>query len=192
VIDMTDSDTTTLTAAEERVARPRPQDAASARVWDIAATVNDPDIPVLSIEDLGVLRSAEVVDGAAVVSITPTYSGCPCVHAISDDLVKALHQAGYEKAVVQTVLAPAWTSDWLSEHGRQKLLEYGIAPPTGKSTVQKAGPARTRSVHLAMSVKCPQCGSLHTKETSRFGATLCKALYVCQDCQEPFEYFKVY
>jgi ring-1,2-phenylacetyl-CoA epoxidase subunit PaaD len=182
------SDMATLTEVEERITRPRPDDEASRRVWDIAATVCDPDIPVITIEDLGVLRSASVVDGKAVVAITPTYSGCPCINVIGDDIRAALQNAGFE-ATVRTVLAPAWTSDWISEAGKQKLLEYGIAPPTGKSRPIGSGAAPVR---LTMSVKCPQCGSLHTKETARFGATLCKALYVCQDCQEPFEYFKVY
>ena len=167
----------------ERTARPKPLEGEARRVWEIAATVLDPEVPVLTIEDLGVLRSAELVDGVAQVTITPTYSGCPAMDAIRDDVVSALAAAGFTNAEVRTVLAPAWTTDWMSEDGKRKLAEYGIAAPTGKAAV---GPIRVR-----MSVKCPQCGSLETKEMSRFGSTSCKALYVCQACQEPFDYFKV-
>jgi ring-1,2-phenylacetyl-CoA epoxidase subunit PaaD len=120
----------------------------------------------------------------ARVTITPTYSGCPAMDAIRDDVVSALAAAGYADAEVRTVLSPAWTTDWMSEDGKRKLAEYGIAAPTGMAA--HSGPIRVR-----MSVKCPQCGSLDTKELSRFGSTSCKALYVCQACQEPFDYFKV-
>lgn len=173
----------TMDGTLERVARPRPADGEARRVWEVAATVLDPEVPVLTIEDLGVLRSADLVDGVARVTITPTYSGCPAMDAIRDDVVSALASAGYADAEVRTVLAPAWTTDWMSEDGKRKLAEYGIAAPTGKAAV---GPIRVR-----MSVKCPQCGSLDTTELSRFGSTSCKALYVCQACQEPFDYFKV-
>jgi ring-1,2-phenylacetyl-CoA epoxidase subunit PaaD len=154
-------------------------------IWDTAATVLDPEVPVLTIEDLGVLRSAELVDGRAHVTITPTYSGCPAMDAIREDVVSALARAGYPDARVDLVLAPAWTTDWMSEDGKRKLEEYGIAPPSGRATVS-SGPIR-----LSLSVKCPQCGSLDTRETSRFGSTSCKALYTCNACQEPFDYFKV-
>lgn len=168
----------------ERTARPRPTDEAAARVWDVAATVLDPEVPVLTIEDLGVLRGAELVDGRARVTITPTYSGCPAMDTIRDDIVHALREAGYDDPVVELVLSPAWTTDWMSEEGKRKLAEYGIAAPTGRAAV--SGPVR-----VAMSVKCPQCGSLKTRELSRFGSTSCKALYSCQECLEPFDYFKV-
>ena len=168
----------------EQVARPRPSDAEAARVWEVAAGVLDPEVPVLTIEDLGVLRSASLVDGRAHVTITPTYSGCPAMDTIRDDIVHALREAGYDDPVVELVLSPAWTTDWMSEDGKRKLAEYGIAAPTGRAAV--LGPVR-----VAMSVKCPQCGSLDTKELSRFGSTSCKALYVCRACQEPFDYFKV-
>jgi ring-1,2-phenylacetyl-CoA epoxidase subunit PaaD len=154
-------------------------------IWDTAATVLDPEVPVLTIEDLGVLRSAELVDGRAHVTITPTYSGCPAMDAIREDVVSALARAGYPDARVDLVLAPAWTTDWMSEDGKRKLEEYGIAPPSGRAAVS-SGPIR-----LSLSVKCPQCGSLDTRETSRFGSTSCKALYTCNACQEPFDYFKV-
>jgi len=176
-------DTIELSALEQ-TARPKPTEAEARRVWELAATVPDPEVPVLTIEDLGVLRSADVIDGVAEVTITPTYSGCPAMDAIRDDVVSALGAAGYENARVQIVLSPAWTTDWMSEEGKRKLAEYGIAAPTGNAT--HSGPIR-----VPMSVKCPQCGSLKTKELSRFGSTACKALYVCQECQEPFDYFKV-
>lgn len=154
-------------------------------IWDAAATVLDPEVPVLTIEDLGVLRSAELVDGRAHVTITPTYSGCPAMDAIREDVATALEAAGFPEPRVELVLAPAWTTDWMSEAGKRKLEAYGIAPPSGRAAVS-SGPIR-----LALSVKCPQCGSLDTRETSRFGSTSCKALYACNACQEPFDYFKV-
>jgi ring-1,2-phenylacetyl-CoA epoxidase subunit PaaD len=167
---------------ESRTATPRQ------KAWDIAATVVDPEIPVLSIEDLGILRNVEVGEsGKVTVTITPTYSGCPAMDAIRDDLKTAFAKEGYTDVEVDLVLAPAWSTDWMTEAGKQKLQEYGIAPPTGKShAARHAGPIR-----LTMAVKCPQCSSLNTKELTRFGSTSCKALYVCQDCKEPFDYFKV-
>ena len=157
------------------------------KAWDIAATVVDPEIPVLSIADLGILRNVDVKDNHVTVTITPTYSGCPAMDAIRDDLQAAFQQAGYQETKVDLVLAPAWTTDWMTEAGKQKLQEYGIAPPSGHST---AG-GHTGAIRLKMAVKCPQCNSLNTKELTRFGSTSCKALYVCQDCKEPFDYFKV-
>ncbi|UZX05568.1 phenylacetate-CoA oxygenase subunit PaaJ [Arthrobacter sp. CDRTa11] len=183
---MSDFDTRTRT--------PR-QKTAKQTAWDIAATVVDPEIPVLTIEDLGILRRVEIVEahdgGAAApavrVTITPTYSGCPAMDAIRDDLKAAFAKEGYSNVQVDLVLAPAWTTDWMTEAGKAKLQEYGIAPPSGKSTAARhAGPIR-----LTLAVKCPQCSSLNTRELTRFGSTSCKALYVCQDCKEPFDYFKV-
>lgn len=159
--------------------------ASEAAVWEIAATVADPEIPVLTIEDLGVLRAVDIDDdGAVTVTITPTYSGCPAMDAIRDDVITALATQGYADARVALVLAPAWTTDWMSPEGKAKLEEYGIAPPTGKAAAGK--------VSVGLSVKCPQCSSLNTRELTRFGSTSCKALYVCQDCREPFDYFKVH
>lgn len=155
--------------------------------WDIAATVCDPEIPVLTIADLGILRDVEVTDNKVTVTITPTYSGCPAMDAIRDDLYTAFKKEGYQDVHVDLVLAPAWTTDWMTEAGKQKLQQYGIAPPTGNS---KAG-GHSGPVRLSLAVKCPQCNSLNTKELTRFGSTSCKALYVCQDCKEPFDYFKV-
>ncbi|MHB1172146.1 MAG: 1,2-phenylacetyl-CoA epoxidase subunit PaaD [Lacisediminihabitans sp.] len=168
----------------------RPRDTESAKAWDIAATVCDPEIPVLTIEDLGILRNAEAQedgDGhrSVEVTITPTYSGCPAMDAIRDDVIAALRRHGYGDVRVKLELSPAWTTDWMTDAGKTTLEEYGIAPPTGHSAL-RSGPVR-----LGLSVKCPQCSSLNTRELSRFGSTACKALYVCQDCKEPFDYFKV-
>ena len=152
-------------------------------IWDIAATVVDPEVPVLTIEDLGVLRAVSV-DGARVtVDITPTYSGCPAVDAMRDDIVSALSAAGYAEVRVRQVLAPAWTTDWMSSDGRAKLEAFGIAPPASRGA--------DGTVNLGLGIRCPHCGSLHTRQLSRFGSTSCKALYECRDCLEPFDYFKV-
>lgn len=158
------------------------------RVWAIAATVCDPEVPVLTIEDLGILRSARREGDKAVVTLTPTYSGCPAMGVMRDEVTAALLAAGYADAEVVLVLSPAWTTDWMTEAGKAKLEDYGIAPPTGKARVgAQSGPVR-----LQLSVRCPQCGSLRTSELSRFGSTACKALYTCADCLEPFDYFKVH
>ncbi|MEL4319245.1 1,2-phenylacetyl-CoA epoxidase subunit PaaD [Leifsonia sp. YIM 134122] len=156
------------------------------RAWAVAATIVDPEIPVLTIEDLGILRAVDE-DGSAVrVRITPTYSGCPAVEAIRDDVTDALRASGYDEVTVELVLAPAWTTDWMSETGKQKLRRYGIAAPSGLAVARPSGPVR-----LALAVKCPRCDSLDTREIARFGSTSCKALYECRACLEPFDYFKV-
>lgn len=148
----------------------------------IVAAVVDPEVPVLTIDDLGVLREVRLDDDTVTVTITPTYSGCPAVEAIRDDILLALTSAGYDHVVVRTTLTPAWTTDWMSEAGRRKLTAYGIAPPTGRAP---AGPIR-----LTLSVACPRCGSLDTREVSRFGSTSCKSLWECRACLEPFDHFK--
>ncbi|WP_282855696.1 1,2-phenylacetyl-CoA epoxidase subunit PaaD [Microbacterium oxydans] len=154
--------------------------------WRIAASVPDPEVPVLTIEDLGVLRAVEV-DGTTVhVDITPTYSGCPAMDTIRDDVVLALTAAGFDEVFVRLVLSPAWTTDWMTQAGKTKLAEYGIAPPSGRAAVS-TGPIR-----LALSVRCPRCGSLDTREVSHFGSTSCKALFECRACLEPFDHFKVH
>jgi len=155
------------------------------KVWDLAATVVDPEIPVLTIEDLGILRDVEVTESGVTVTITPTYSGCPAMDAIRDDVLSTLRREGIESAEVRLVLAPAWTTDWMSADGKRKLEEYGIAPPTGRAHVPQ-GPVR-----LTLATRCPRCGSADTVEVSRFGSTSCKALYECRACLEPFDYFKV-
>jgi ring-1,2-phenylacetyl-CoA epoxidase subunit PaaD len=160
---------------------------AQQRAWDIAATVCDPEIPVLTIADLGILRRVEAAGDAVRVTITPTYSGCPAMDAIRDDLKAAFAKEGYASVEVELVLAPAWTTDWMTDAGKAKLQEYGIAAPSGRA----AAGGHSGPVRLSLAVKCPQCSSLNTKELTRFGSTSCKALYVCQDCKEPFDYFKV-
>ncbi|MFS0852730.1 1,2-phenylacetyl-CoA epoxidase subunit PaaD [Microbacterium sp. 179-I 3D4 NHS] len=154
--------------------------------WEIAASVPDPEVPVLTIADLGVLRDV-VIEGERVrVDITPTYSGCPAMDTIRDDVVLALTAAGFAEVDVRLVLSPAWTTDWMTDAGKDKLSAYGIAPPTGRAAVP-AGPIR-----LALSVRCPRCGSLDTREVSRFGSTSCKSLFECRACLEPFDHFKVH
>ncbi len=161
------------------------------RAWDIAATVVDPEIPVLTIEDLGVLRSV-VEDGERVrVELTPTYSGCPAIDAMRDDVRAALLGAGYREVEVRMTLSPAWTTDWMSEDGKSKLREYGIAPPNGRAAVHASPSGAQGRVMLRMAVKCPRCDSLDTRELARFGSTSCKALYECRSCLEPFDFFKV-
>ena len=157
------------------------------KAWDIAATVCDPEIPVLTIADLGILRNVAVRDNDVTVTITPTYSGCPAMDAIGDDLRTAFEKEGYASVHINLVLSPAWTTDWMTDSGKAKLEEYGIAPPSGMA----AAGGHSGPVRLSLAVKCPQCSSLNTKELTRFGSTSCKALFVCQDCKEPFDYFKV-
>ncbi len=183
----------TAAAASERAAGQRTPEQ---KAWDLAATVCDPEIPVLTIADLGILRGVRVFDDggmvpAVEVTITPTYSGCPAMDAIRDDLKTAFAREGYPTVHVALVLSPAWTTDWMSEAGKAKLQEYGIAPPSGHTAVDGKAVRHAGPVRLSLAVKCPQCSSLNTKELTRFGSTSCKALYVCQDCKEPFDYFKV-
>jgi len=150
--------------------------------WDVVAQVVDPEIPVLTIADLGVLRDVAVTDGRVEVAITPTYSGCPAMNMITVEIELALAREGFRKSKIRTVLSPAWTTDWMSEDGRRKLREYGIAPP-------QAGSGR-RALFGAQQVTCPQCGSVETEVLSEFGSTSCKALWRCKSCREPFDYFK--
>ncbi len=152
------------------------------RAMRAAAGVVDPELPVLTIADLGVLRGVSVEGDAVVVRITPTYSGCPAMRMIEIELETALRAAGIERLRIETVLSPAWTSDWLTEEGRHKLAAYGVAPPAGK--------AGRRALFGAEDVACPRCGSSHTERIAEFGSTSCKALYRCRDCAEPFDYFK--
>lgn len=154
-------------------------------IWSILEEVSDPEIPVLSICDLGIVRDVKLLEGDLVeVVITPTYSGCPAMNFIEINIKAVLQEKGYDSVNVTTVLSPAWTTDWLTEAGRKKLLEYGIAPPVGNSVDKNALFAEERDI------PCPQCGSKHTKMVSQFGSTACKAMYQCQDCKEPFDYFK--
>jgi ring-1,2-phenylacetyl-CoA epoxidase subunit PaaD len=172
---------------------------AAAAVRALVADVPDPEIPVLTIDDLGVLRDVTVDDrGRVRVDITPTYSGCPAMDAIRADVEARLVAAGHCGAEVRLVLSPAWTTDWMSAAGRRKLADYGIAPPSGRAAVAAGGSALPMSgvpmsgVPVSLSVRCPQCGSPDTRELSRFGSTACKSLWRCLTCREPFDSFKVH
>lgn len=151
----------------------------------VLRTVMDPEVPVLSIVDLGIVRGAEVTGDAVRVDITPTYSGCPAMRMIEEEVIAALQAAGYREVSVRTVFQPAWTTDWISEEGRTRLREYGIAPPGRSETATLVQIGRgTRPV------ACPFCGSQDTELKSQFGSTACKSLHVCHACRQPFEHFK--
>jgi ring-1,2-phenylacetyl-CoA epoxidase subunit PaaD len=151
------------------------------RVRSIAGAVADPEIPVLTLADLGVVRHVEQRNGQIVVGISPTYIGCPAVLAIELAVGAALAEAGFENATVERVLAPAWSTDDMTAAGRLKLKEYGIAPPAK---------APRSALFASQTVECPRCGSPHTSRIAEFGSTACKALWRCEACREPFEYFK--
>ncbi|MGY1807038.1 1,2-phenylacetyl-CoA epoxidase subunit PaaD [Blastococcus sp. SYSU D00669] len=155
----------------------------------VAETVTDPELPMLTLADLGVLRDVRVEDGTVVVEITPTYTGCPAMGVMRADLVLALHEAGFADVDVRTVLSPAWTTDWISAAGRRKLAAAGIAPP-GTAPVRPAGPVPLQLGPTRRTAACPQCGSADTVEQSEFSATACKALRRCRACGEPFEHVK--
>ena len=155
----------------------------------IAETVVDPELPMLTLADLGVLRDVRVDGGTVVVEITPTYTGCPAMGVMRADLLHALHRAGYDDVDVRTVLTPAWSTDWISQEGRIKLAAAGIAPP-GRAPVRTDGPVPLQLGPTRRSAGCPLCGSADTEELSEFGATACKALRRCRSCGEPFEHVK--
>ena len=170
--------------------RPRPD--ATAQVWDWLGQVSDPEIPVISIVDLGIVRAVEWQGDQCVVTITPTYSGCPAMQVIAESVSEALHGHGVQSVRLVNQLSPAWTTDWMSEAGKAALKGYGIAPPA-QQVIDISGlhAGVKRSVpRPALTVNCPNCGSNHTELTSQFGSTPCKALYKCLDCREPFDYFK--
>jgi ring-1,2-phenylacetyl-CoA epoxidase subunit PaaD len=172
--------------SRQPVARSAQGDDAQSRARAAAASVLDPEVPVLTIDDLGVLRDVSVDESGHVrVDITPTYSGCPAMDTIRRDVAEALADAGFADVEVRLVLSPAWTTDWMSEDGRRKLRDYGIVPPLRAAERNAAGP-----VPLTLSLRCPQCGSPDTRELSRFGSTACKSLWVCNACREPFDHFK--
>ena len=165
-------------------------DLSAGQVRAIVAEVLDPEVPVLTIEDLGILRDVLVDEAGHVsVTITPTYSGCPAMDAITADVRSALATNGFDDVDVRLVLSPAWTTDWMSDTGKQKLLAYGIVPPQPRPD---RGPRADGNgpVMVALSLRCPQCGSGDTRELSRFGSTACKSLWVCSSCKEPFDHFK--
>lgn len=155
------------------------------RIWEILAEIPDPEIPVLTILDLGVVRKVAFQDESPIITITPTYSGCPAMQRFEKDIEEAMLNNGYQGTSVETVYEPAWTTDWISQEGRKKLKEYGIAPPEESSKDKKSLFYETE-----LKVTCPRCNSKNTNLESQFGSTACKAMYTCKDCLEPFEYFK--
>jgi ring-1,2-phenylacetyl-CoA epoxidase subunit PaaD len=176
----------TITGAAAAAAEPRVQ-----RAWDVLASVLDPEVPALSVCDLGIVRDVLPHDDGLEVVLTPTYSGCPATEVIERSVLDAIDAAGLGPARATLRRAPAWTTDWISDEGRRKLREYGIAPPTGRAAAANA----ERPIHIvrrdaAPQLECPRCGSTHTERLSAFGSTACKALYRCLACREPFEYFK--
>lgn len=152
--------------------------------WGVAAATPDPELPMLTLEDLGILRDVVERDGAVIATITPTYSGCPAMREISADLKQRLVRAGYDDVTVRTQLAPAWTTDWITAEGKRKLAAAGIAPP------QPAAPKPLTLSPRPEPVECPNCGSRNTIQTAAFSATACKSLHRCTDCREPFEHVK--
>jgi ring-1,2-phenylacetyl-CoA epoxidase subunit PaaD len=155
----------------------------------VAAAVVDPEMPMLTLEDLGILRDVELADnGQVVVTITPTYSACPAMATMRDDLVRQLHHAGFAAVAVQVSLQPAWSSDWITARGRQALTEHGLSAPGPAPHHEGAIPLSFLPMRRLLS--CPRCGSQQVELTSEFGATACKALYRCADCREPFEHIK--
>ena len=152
---------------------------------EVLRTVMDPEVPVISIVDLGIVRGTEVTGDAVQVDITPTYSGCPAMRVIEEEVIAALQGAGFREVSVRTVFQPAWTTDWISEEGRTRLREYGIAPP-GRSETATLVQIGRGTWHIA----CPFCGSQDTEVKSEFGSTACKSLHVCHACRQPFEHFK--
>jgi len=155
----------------------------SPEIESVLREVTDPEIPVLSILDMGVIRDVKINDKKVVIALTPTYSGCPAMDTIAADIIVALAKHGYE-AKVNLVLSPAWTTDWITDSGRKKLVEYGIASPLDEQRDKRALMGEKRLV------SCPICKSINTKMISQFGSTACKALFKCEDCLEPFDYFK--
>ncbi len=153
-------------------------------LWRILEDVKDPEIPVLSLIDLGVVREVEMKGNVPHVVITPTYSGCPAMLEMENDIKKRLKAEGYEEVEVETVMTPTWTTDWITEKGRKALQEYGIAPP------EQATSDKSALMGHPKQVTCPQCHSRNSEMLSQFGSTPCKALYRCIDCREPFDYFK--
>lgn len=159
------------------------------QIWAWLQEVSDPEIPAISVVDLGIVRDlcwTDIGDQAElVVTITPTYSGCPATQVIADDIAHALRERGIQRLQLKHQIAPPWTTDWITEQGHQRLREFGIAPPVGK-----AADMLVRRKHGKAPIECPRCGSSTTLKVSEFGSTPCKAHYKCQDCLEPFDYFK--
>lgn len=164
--------TTTKTASKEE------------QIWKILESVKDPEIPVISVVDLGIVRDVKFSEDNVIVTITPTYSGCPAMSVIRLEITTALLDAGFENIKIKTVLSPAWTTQWMSEKGKKALKEYGIAPPMSDELTEP------NLFGEMPAVECPHCGSKDTTMTNRFGSTPCKSLHQCLECKEPFDYFK--
>lgn len=162
------------------------------QVWEWLSQVPDPEIPVITLTDLGIIRDVRYDDDTLVVTVTPTYSGCPATSIINLDIEMALREHGLDKIKLERRLSPPWTSDWLSQEGREKLRNYGIAAPIDGTAAdgQIAGRIARLSGKSNLTIPCPRCGSTHTERVSQFGSTPCKASYRCKDCLEPFDYFK--
>lgn len=154
-------------------------------IWDLLSNIPDPEIPVISITELGVLRAVEIIDNKVIIKITPTYSGCPAMKAFEDDISNVLKSYGINNFEIITVLSPPWTTDWIPESAREKLKKFGIAPPI-KGTEDKG----TLFSSNTKTIPCPQCESKKTVLKSQFSSTACKALYQCENCLETFDYFK--
>jgi ring-1,2-phenylacetyl-CoA epoxidase subunit PaaD len=155
-----------------------------AQAWEALRAVPDPEIPVISVCELGIVREVHAHADAVTVVVTPTYSGCPATEVIAASIKEALTRAGAARVRIETRLSPAWTTDWIAPEAAEKLRTYGIVPPSG------AAPAGPHSLRFVARIACPRCGSQHTERLSEFGSTACKATYRCLDCREPFEYFK--
>ncbi len=155
------------------------------KIWSILSTVVDPEVPVLTILDLGIVREVKINGSEVEVIITPTYTGCPAMDMIAMNIRLALAGHGYKNVKITSILSPAWTTDWMTEAGKEKLKQYGIAPPNPKQQV-----CNDKLFAASEAVQCPHCNSYHTHRISEFGSTACKALYQCDDCKEPFDYFK--
>lgn len=161
------------------------------RAREIAAQVPDPEMPMLTLADLGVLRTVDVdEDGVVTVVLTPTYSGCPAMAEMRAEVDRRLHEAGYAEVAIRTELQPAWTTDWITPAGRKALAEHGIAPPRPAPGKPASGPVPVLLSATSPALTCPKCGSTDTEQLSRFAATSCRALWRCRACREPFEYFK--
>lgn len=169
----------------------KPVSQTEAEIWHILESVPDPEVPVLSVIDLGVVRKVDILDTESpaekkvVISYTPTYTGCPAMDVMKTNMHLALREHGFKDIQFKQELSPAWTTDWMSEAGKEKLKAYGIAPPQYKQAV-----CTPDSFQQEEAIQCPRCNSYHTRLVSQFGSTACKALYQCNDCKEPFDYFK--
>lgn len=178
----------------------QPADPDLQRAHALVAVIPDPEIPVITLHDLGILRSVERRDGRVVVTITPTYTGCPATHAIRQQVGEVLAAHGFDDARVDVTLSPPWTTDWITDDGRRKLRDYGIAPPScaaaSAASADRAAPASAVMRFVARArppgPTCPRCDSARVERLSQYGSTPCKALYRCVDCREPFDYFKPY